>query len=505
MRPAENIEKLIKNIKIDTNAKVDKAVLNDILETFKQSKTKKSAIPQPNIWRIVMKSRITKLATVAVIIIAVLIGIHQFGGSIDGATIAFADISEAMKNVQWMHIVSRGFEMGITGSGEQWIGFESKIFVSKDAKDKIFFWNIREHRKYEYAPENRTITIDYAYEDDFPLNLSSPVSLLESMHKMLKEQGAQIITKETDYNGQKAQVQEISLSSVGQNNEGHILRLYIQPDSKLLLAAQVKGTDSNGNTVIDGKITFSYPQTGPTDIYDLGVPHDAEIISNLPEEDYQTIWDNYRQRRTESTTEYIAVITHTNHSLGDIVTMIDVDYKSGQNHRLERHFVFNTGQQFDKFWPKYKEQLGNSFDSLLVWTKAHYNNTGHISIYLYDGQYNLSTSRDDKGSWSKLRRDYSPKSNFMPTIYLRCLAWPFIGKAGRIIEDPAVFLGSQRLLACFGQSIFRTFRSPLGLGQLNQFHRCVPLAGDLKNVRQGLALRIVALLDPQKDGRGHGA
>lgn len=102
MRPAENIEKLIKNIKIDTNAKVDKAVLNDILETFKQSKTKKSAIPQPNIWRIVMKSRITKLATVAVIIIAVLIGIHQFGGSIDGATIAFADISEAMKNVQWI-------------------------------------------------------------------------------------------------------------------------------------------------------------------------------------------------------------------------------------------------------------------------------------------------------------------------------------------------------------------------------------------------------------------
>jgi len=45
-----------------------------------------------NIWRIIMKSRITKLATAAVIIIAVLIGINQFGGSIDMAAPTFAEI-----------------------------------------------------------------------------------------------------------------------------------------------------------------------------------------------------------------------------------------------------------------------------------------------------------------------------------------------------------------------------------------------------------------------------
>jgi len=40
----------------------------------------------------IMKSRITKLAAAAVIIIAVLIGINQFGGSIDGASVAWADV-----------------------------------------------------------------------------------------------------------------------------------------------------------------------------------------------------------------------------------------------------------------------------------------------------------------------------------------------------------------------------------------------------------------------------
>jgi outer membrane lipoprotein-sorting protein len=47
---------------------------------------------QPNIWRIIMKSRITKLAAAAVIIIVVLASINHFGGSLDGGSIVFADV-----------------------------------------------------------------------------------------------------------------------------------------------------------------------------------------------------------------------------------------------------------------------------------------------------------------------------------------------------------------------------------------------------------------------------
>ena len=44
-----------------------------------------------------MRSRMTKLAAAAVIIIAVLIGINQFGGSIDGAGVAFAEVLEHIR------------------------------------------------------------------------------------------------------------------------------------------------------------------------------------------------------------------------------------------------------------------------------------------------------------------------------------------------------------------------------------------------------------------------
>lgn len=93
MKPAENTEKLIKNAKMDTNARMDEAVLDDVLKAFEKSKSKKSASHQPNIWRIIMKSKITKLATAAAIIIAVLIGIHLLS-SVGGASIAFADVLE---------------------------------------------------------------------------------------------------------------------------------------------------------------------------------------------------------------------------------------------------------------------------------------------------------------------------------------------------------------------------------------------------------------------------
>ncbi len=103
MRPSENIEKLIKNVNIETNARTDDAVLNEVVKAFEKSKKlvlsevegKESADVQPSIWGIIMKSRLTKLAAAAVIIIAVLIGINQFSDTIEST--AFADV---VKNIQ---------------------------------------------------------------------------------------------------------------------------------------------------------------------------------------------------------------------------------------------------------------------------------------------------------------------------------------------------------------------------------------------------------------------
>ncbi|HIJ72281.1 MAG TPA: hypothetical protein HPP87_13145 [Planctomycetes bacterium] len=280
MRPAEKIEKLIKKFEVDINPEKDRENLDELLRAQAQSIHPKPAFSHFN-WRNIMKSPITKFATAAVIITAVFIGIDQFGQTVNLSAIAFAEISEATKNVSWMHQINKGFERGVKGKGEQWYGFETEIFASKPSQDKPLFIDLKENKRYRYDPKHQTITITNV--DDFPLDLSSPLRMLESLSERFKEQGAEIIVKKSSYKGQQVQLQQISLSRTGPNNdENHLLRLYIQPKTKLLVGAEVKGTNADGKVIMDGEITFTYPQTGPSSIYDLGVPRDAKIVNNLP-------------------------------------------------------------------------------------------------------------------------------------------------------------------------------------------------------------------------------
>ena len=88
MRPADNMENLIKKLRYKAGAETHDRVLGNVMQALDESEKQKAGATAPNIWRTIMKSPITKLAAAAVIIIAVLIVFNQFGGS----TPAFAEI-----------------------------------------------------------------------------------------------------------------------------------------------------------------------------------------------------------------------------------------------------------------------------------------------------------------------------------------------------------------------------------------------------------------------------
>jgi hypothetical protein len=236
-------------------------------------------VPAPARKRLSMLQKRIKLLTAATIMIVTSICIYHFGDKVKMSTIAFAEISEAIKKIPWMHQISRGMDRGVPGDLEYWYGFETNIYAFKQSvSGKIGFWDIKEHRKYYYDPAGKSNFIIAG--NDFPLDMSSPVAFLEDMLTTFKEQGATTVIKETQYNGQKAQLQEITHSWKDEQSGvlNGILQLYIHPDLKLLLAAQVKVTDFKGNVIVDGETIFSYPKTGPGDIYDLGVPKDASVM-----------------------------------------------------------------------------------------------------------------------------------------------------------------------------------------------------------------------------------
>jgi hypothetical protein len=90
VRPAENINELIKKLQLKASANLDRRVHEDISRALTEPKKTKSALPEPNIWRIIMKSPITKLATAAVVIIACVIGLSLWRTT--GSGIALADV-----------------------------------------------------------------------------------------------------------------------------------------------------------------------------------------------------------------------------------------------------------------------------------------------------------------------------------------------------------------------------------------------------------------------------
>jgi len=72
MKPTDNVEKLIRDLHvldIDTSTEMDKRILHDTLKVQKELKQTKSASTQPDIWRTIMKSSITKLAAAAIIVV----------------------------------------------------------------------------------------------------------------------------------------------------------------------------------------------------------------------------------------------------------------------------------------------------------------------------------------------------------------------------------------------------------------------------------------------------
>jgi hypothetical protein len=95
MRPADNINDLIRKLKLKASNDLDKRVHNKISKSLAESDKAKSVITQPNIRKTIMKNPITKLAAAAVIIVAVLVSLDQLGNS--GTSVVWGEV---VKNVE---------------------------------------------------------------------------------------------------------------------------------------------------------------------------------------------------------------------------------------------------------------------------------------------------------------------------------------------------------------------------------------------------------------------
>ena len=96
MKPADNINEFFNNAGIDTNPKMDEAVLDKVLTAHEKTK---SARTESILRRTLMKNPITKFAAAALIIIAVTLGLFEFIGTGPTSGVVWAKVLEKTEQI----------------------------------------------------------------------------------------------------------------------------------------------------------------------------------------------------------------------------------------------------------------------------------------------------------------------------------------------------------------------------------------------------------------------
>ena len=134
--------------------------------------------------------------------------------------------------------------------------------------------------KQEYNPSSQTITISY-YSNDTLQKMGSIAAYWERMMKMFSDAEAQIIKENGQYHGRKAIIYKVNVSLGGQPTE---ISMIIDTEKELPVFLNQKVLDTNGQVLTEINGYFDYPDMGPSNIYDLGVPQDAKVIDKTQSE-----------------------------------------------------------------------------------------------------------------------------------------------------------------------------------------------------------------------------
>jgi hypothetical protein len=169
----------------------------------------------------------------------------------------------------------------------------------------------------------------------------------------------------------------------------------------------------NGELRTDSKAIFDYPENGPKDIYELGVPKSAKILDYSPTPELLEVMEAYRFHRDNAPARYIVIVVYANEQIASETFVIDgleTFYFDGINRRRLEVLRFDAVSQ-----QKFSAQCGDSFDSLLKWQRDQGKPEFRMwmdEISMYDGRYRYSQQRSSSKTWSRLKKVYVPSDGY---------------------------------------------------------------------------------------------
>ena len=280
-------QKLVDRLRIDTepNPAHREKLRRQMLTTFQ--KAVKQSVPESTVFHWggtkFLSVPITRLAVAAVVAVAVFIGIYKFWYQTGETSVALAKIVQTTEKMPWMCIVIKEHYEGKEVVEQQWCCFASKMTFRVSSSGTIWCLDYGiEQKEFCYQPATKTLTISDLpkaglFGTDYAYNLPDVIRVYDAdKDKPIRQYSEQFEDKQ-------AKVYEIEKARPGFAVYGKMsskLKLKILADAttNLILSGVVEILDDGNSLIGRTECNVSYPQTGPRDIYDLGVPRTARII-----------------------------------------------------------------------------------------------------------------------------------------------------------------------------------------------------------------------------------
>ncbi|MHC4757444.1 MAG: hypothetical protein ACYTE8_02190 [Planctomycetota bacterium] len=283
MKPPKEMKNLLKESKVSISSEKNNKILSAAMLIYEKRQKKRSILFEQNIWRTIMKNRITKFAAAAVIIIAVLIGINQLDSSIDIASVTWGqEIIAAIETIKGVSCREQIFM--VTEDGSKHLSTTWNIlYLCKDSYRRDIY-DVDTLREIQwYVPDGNTMlqhSIRFDLESYFverhkgSFGVQNPIDRVRFYVQFLDNAGCILGTKQIE--DSNCVGFEIKASEYGNNPEQWIDQIWFDVETKLPVVIEQHGrpvTDHPKMTFTTAQDEFNYNDELPEDTFNPYIPN----------------------------------------------------------------------------------------------------------------------------------------------------------------------------------------------------------------------------------------
>lgn len=380
-----------------------------------------------SIWRIIIKSRITKFAAAVAIITAVILSITVLDKSVPTA-FGIDDVWAAMGKAKWVHTTWEYVELNLEAGHEGEVVVESWMSVNPQRNVRVYknghihfaeqlTDEIKTQHTQHYDPQTNILTTIYRCTSE---NNNSHASIedmyLEQLSAMEKI-GTKVEYADIIYDGSPANMINIDYTSKSGEHRKYSIVADVETHLPKRMTFHCESSVQSGTA----NVTFDYPESGPTDIYEAGAPRDAtvKVVDHRPSSEFLEAIKPYRQARENLPAQRIVV---------------DIEYEIDNRYRVCVIYTDGRKERFEQLmWIRDDvPPATDDFGEILDWALSA--KSLEFGVQLYDGECVYHVERDYRDRWTTWE-EYSPSRK--PSYVVGGLihrGWPRIRK-GRPVEN----------------------------------------------------------------------